>query len=97
MLNRQNHRQIQTITDNKATTLDCIKANSNTRPYKAKTTELSQPQGKAAKSGHTKPNIRDKTGKPAEHRAKQQNQYTQSQKAITIKTESDQRIKKQRL
>ena len=42
--------------------------NSNTRPYKAKTTELSQPQGKAAKSAHTKPNIRDKTGKPVKHR-----------------------------
>ena len=68
----------------------------------AKTAELSQPQGKAAKSDHTKPDISDKTaestehkGKPAKHRAKhKQNQYIQSQKAITIKTEPDQRIKK---
>ena len=92
----QNHRKIQSIPDNKA--YQGIQSqNGDTRPYKVKTVESGQPQGKAAKSDHTKPNIRDKTGKPVKHRAKQQNQYTQSQRAIIIKTESDQRIKKQRL
>jgi len=71
----QNHRKIQSIPDNKAYQ-DIQSQNGDTRPYKVKTVESGQPQGKAAKSDHTKPDISGKTAELIEH--KRQNGQTQS-------------------